>query len=70
MKQYYLNNNQQSNGDYEVHTTDCPYLPSFSNRIDLGIHSTCATAVAKAKVLYPYRRINGCFHCCYFCHTT
>ena len=27
MKTYYANNNAQQNGDHEVHTSDCSYLP-------------------------------------------
>ena len=27
MASYYVNNNAQSNGDHEVHTTGCSWLP-------------------------------------------
>ncbi|NDV70264.1 hypothetical protein D0T66_15275 [Dysgonomonas sp. 25] len=70
MKKYYLNNNQQSNGDYEVHCEGCSYLPYEHNRTYLGMFSNCRDAVAKAKSLYPYRKINGCHYCCNPCHTS
>lgn len=66
MKKYFLNINQQSNGDYEVHTEDCRYVPSVYNRIDLGYHSNCESAMREAK---RYRsQVDGCYHCCYPCH--
>ncbi|TFD96437.1 hypothetical protein E2605_09735 [Dysgonomonas capnocytophagoides] len=70
MKKYYLNNNQQSNGDYEVHSEDCKYLPYEHNRTSLGMFYNCKDAVTEAKRLYPYRRINGCYYCCNPCHTS
>lgn len=70
MKKYYLNNNQQSNGDYEVHSEDCKYLPYEHNRTYLGMFYNCKDAVAEAKRLYPYRKINGCYYCSNPCHTS
>lgn len=70
MEHYYLNDNQQNNGDYEVHTDTCNWLPLPSNRIYLGYFSNCRDAVTKAKQLYPYRKINGCYFCCKECHTS
>lgn len=71
-KQYYINNNQQSNGDYEVHESSCSYLPSINNRIYLGSFYTCQDAVDEAKRLYPFRKsnINGCYYCSKSCHTS
>lgn len=64
---YYVNRNAQPNGDHEVHTTGCPVPPEFHNRIDLGYHLTCYTAVQAAK--QHYRQSNGCRFCCPACHT-
>lgn len=67
MKKYYVNNNAQSNGDHEVHTEDCIYLPLPQNRTYLGTFSTCSTAVTEAKKYY--RQVNGCKTCSKECHT-
>lgn len=65
---YYVNENQQENGDHEVHTADCRYLPERENRIYLGEYESCRLAVLKAKSL-GYKA-NGCIHCCRLCHTS
>lgn len=65
---YYVNTNAQSNGDHEVHTETCYYLPSSSNRKYLGDFSNCKDAVAEAKKTYS--KSNGCAFCCNSCHTT
>ncbi|MCI9847004.1 hypothetical protein [Flavobacterium pectinovorum] len=66
MKNYYVNNTAQSNGDHEVHTEYCIYLPS--NRKYLGTFSDCKPAVAEAKKTYS--KSNGCKTCCPSCHTS
>ncbi len=66
MPNFVVNNVAQSNGDHEVHQTGCNYFPS--NYRDLGYHSTCATAVAKAKTIFW--KSNGCKFCSPACHTT
>lgn len=70
MARYCVNKNAQANGDHEVHNTtaQCSYLPDPQNRLDLGEHLTCGTAVAKAK--QTYSQSNGCFYCAKACHTT
>lgn len=68
MKNYYVNKQQQSNGDHEVHTEDCRYLPSLSNRKDLGQHGNCKSAVTEAKKTYS--QSNGCKTCSNDCHTS
>ena len=72
MNQYCINENQQSSGDYEVHTDECSFLPNTENRINLGWHLNCESAVKLAKETYPGNKlnINGCFYCCYTCHTS
>lgn len=68
MALYYVNKKAQSNGDHEVHTSDCRYLPSTENRHYLGAFSNCKDAVTEAKKSYP--QSNGCKTCCEPCHTS
>ncbi len=65
---YYVNKNAQKNGDHEVHKENCSYLPFPFNRIDLGEHKNCLTAVTEAKKHYP--KSNGCKTCSEACHTS
>lgn len=65
---YYVNKNQQSNGDHEVHTQNCTYLPSESNRKYLGEFSNCKEAVKESKKTYA--QSNGCKTCSNECHTS
>jgi len=67
MANYYVNKNSQSNGDHEVHTTGCSWLPEPHNRTLLGNYSSCDPAVTKSKI--HYTQVNGCFYCCKPCHT-
>ena len=64
---YYVNKNAQSNGDHEVHTATCSWLPHEGNRIYLGDFTSCGPAKAEAKKYY--RTADGCAHCCPACHT-
>lgn len=70
MPYFYVNRNTQSNGDNEVHETDsyCPKHADYSNRVDLGYHSTCHSAVAEAKS--RGYNANGCYYCTNTCHTS
>ncbi len=73
MARYIINNNQQANGDYEVHnaTTGCTFMPQTENQVDLGEHLNCQSAVFSAKIRWPKAtKINGCYYCCNPCHTT
>ena len=67
MARYYVNQNQQRNGDHEVHREGCSYMPNAANCTYLGEHSSCASAVVAAKRLY--RQSNGCYYCSPECHT-
>lgn len=68
MPTYIVNKNAQPNGDHEVHRTDtCTRLPEPANRVPLGNHATCLTAVTAAKQIYP--RSNGCYWCSPECNT-
>lgn len=66
MATYYVNNNAQPNGDYEVHVASCSYFPS--SYTSLGEHTGCTTAVSKANETHS--PANGCYHCCRACHTS
>ena len=68
MARYYVNKNEQQNGDHEVHTTGCSWLPQVENRIYLGEFSYCAPAVTEARKYYT--QVDGCKHCSLACHTS
>lgn len=68
MDKFFVNKNSQPNGDHEVHKEGCNYMPDYYNRIDLGYHSNCQSAVRKAKEYY--NQSNGCYYCCKECHTS
>lgn len=71
MPNYVVNRNAQAASyDHEVHSLDTPYncLPLPENRVDLGWHSDCASAVRAAKSYYS--DTNGCRWCARDCHTT
>ncbi len=67
MSRYYVNKNAQANGDHEVHTPGCAFLPNPENRIYLGDFSSCFPAVREARKYYP--QSNGCYYCSRACHT-
>lgn len=64
---YYVNKNAQANGDHEVHTVTCSFLPDEANRTYLGDHSSCGPAVREARK--HYAQCNGCYYCSRACHT-
>jgi predicted secreted protein len=66
MASYYVNQNAQLNGDHEVHTARCVFLPGY--RTYLGEFTSCTPAAQTARVYYI--QSNGCFYCCSDCHTT
>lgn len=72
MQSFIINQNQQPNGDHEVHNTTagCIFMPLLENQISLGSHLTCTGAVAEARTRWTDVRINGCYFCCAPCHTT
>lgn len=68
MAQYCVNRNPQSGGEHEVHNLAiCPVPPEPQNRVPLGEHLNCQTAVAAAKQIYP--TADGCMVCSPLCHT-
>jgi len=68
MAYYCVNKNAQPTGEHEVHKLDtsCPHLPAPENRIDLGWHSDCQSALRKAKEFYS--NVDGCAYCCPTCN--
>ncbi len=64
---YYVNKNAQSNGDHEVHTASCSFLPLEHNRLYLGDFTGCTAAVVAAK--RHYSQSNGCYYCATACNT-
>ncbi len=66
MPRYYVNKNAQANGDHEVHTTGCSFMPAKENRIYLGDFGSCSPAVREAKK--HYSQSDGCFYCANACH--
>ena len=67
MPYYLVNKNAQLGGEHEVHESNCPRLPDFLNRQDLGFHATCKGAVQAAEQYYD--NVDGCYYCCNECHT-
>ena len=65
---YYVNKDTAGNPhhNHEVHTGECTWVPSESNRTYLGDYSNCKDAVAKAKTFYS--NVDGCATCCPACH--
>ena len=68
MAYYYVNKNAQSNGDHEVHTTGCSFIPAVENRTYLGDFNSCGQAVTAAKKIYA--KSDGCAYCASGCHTS
>ncbi len=69
MPDYYANKNPQSNGDHEVHEDKyCTKQPELVNRLDLGYHTDCHSAVREAQK--TYNQSNDCYYCCKPCHTS
>lgn len=68
MATYYVSKIEQNNGDHEVHTGSCTYLPAAHNRIYLGEYASCAEAVNAAR--RHYSQVNGCYYCSRACHTS
>jgi hypothetical protein len=59
--EYYINMNPDSQGDYEVHKHTCTHLPGKLNRLFLGLFSSAAAALAKAKE--RHEKADGCGLC-------
>ncbi|PFA68433.1 hypothetical protein CN378_07535 [Bacillus sp. AFS015802] len=68
MAQFYVNQNQQSSGEHEVHMEGCDFMPFEKNLLELGGHSSCSSAIEKARETFD--NVNGCRHCAPDCHTS
>ncbi len=66
-KAYYVNDNEQSNGDHEVHEDGCYWLGLAASKTYLGYFDSCRAAVTAAKK--HYQQVNGCATCSPACHT-
>lgn len=69
MPNYCVNKNAQPTGEHEVHNLDvnCKHLPEPINRLNLGWHPNCQSALRKAKE--SYSNVDGCAYCCPECNT-
>lgn len=65
MERYVVNRLAQTNGDHEVHKQGCRYFPL--SYIELGMHSSCRSAVIAAKGYYW--KSDGCKFCIPECHS-
>lgn len=69
-KHFYINHNEQTNEDHEVHHSECSWLPDIDNRTYLGYFTSSFEAVNIAKREFPSWKINGCYFCCPESHTS
>ena len=67
MAHYCVNKNAQNTGEHEVHKVGCVHYPDQANRVSLGEHNSCHTAVTAARKHYD--NVDGCFYCSIDCHT-
>ncbi len=63
---FFVNKKASSNGDHEVHTSECSYMPEEQNQQLLGDFSNCADAVQEARKFYD--QVNGCYVCSKECN--
>jgi len=66
MSAYYVNNNAQSTGEHEVHTSDCQFFYAIQNKTFVGNFNNCHEAIRAAKAIYS--NVDGCYFCCNGCH--
>ncbi|MDX1489994.1 MAG: hypothetical protein R3332_01800 [Pseudohongiellaceae bacterium] len=52
MPQYCADRNKSSKGSHEVHVDSCSYLPQAKDRLELGSHANCQSAVTAARRVY------------------
>ncbi|MCL2678827.1 MAG: zinc dependent phospholipase C family protein [Dehalococcoidia bacterium] len=62
---YYLNKkaNWMGGPHHELHKFHCSHIPSYGNRISLGLHESPKNAARAAKNKVKYE-IDGCYYCC------
>lgn len=64
MDRYFINDDAQSTGEYEVHKEGCPNLNKKKEY--LGLFDNCLAAVGEAKDFYL--DVSSCSVCCMPCH--
>lgn len=64
---FFVTKIESDNDTCTIHKSICEYLPSDSNRIELGEFYSCSDALDEAKKNHD--RSNGCFHCCLLSHS-
>jgi len=66
MSVYYVNIDPQSDGQHEVHKSECTHLASREDRLYLGIFRNCQDAIQEAEKHYPaVAACNSCSpECC------
>jgi len=62
LKAYCVNKIPQSDGCNVVHVWNCPFIPTFEDRIPLGLFRECRDAVIEAKKLFG--KVIECNYCC------
>ena len=69
MDQYIVNKNNQTTSEHEVHNVSkgCNFLPERKNRLDLGFHYSCESALEKARE--HYSEVDGCYYYTECCHS-
>ena len=67
MTQYCADRNKSSHGDHEVHEISCAYVPQAKDRLELGNHPDCRSAVTAAKRVYA--QSTGCSVCSPNCYS-
>jgi len=68
MERYYVNRDEQSNGNHEIHIETCSCIESMDNKEDLGTFYSCQSALQEA--LRRGYDANGCALCCPDCYTS
>jgi len=66
MKKYYVNNQAQSDGHYEVHNESCAFLHLVESKKYLGDFFFCTVAIKEAKKFYM--KVDGCRFCSLSCY--
>lgn len=61
-KYYYVDKNVQKNGEHQVHTSSCVFLPDSPNIIGVGSFSSSSEAVEEAKEFFSVAA--SCSYCC------
>ncbi len=69
MPEYYLKQEPDAHGFYEMHHILCPYLETvdLDAFVYVGRFNSCHKALAAAKVIYE--NADGCRRCASSCHT-